>query len=72
MKGPGVIAAITTLLAEAGAEGITIDEMITKLTEKFPDRQINSMRSTVKTQMGRQKANRRSDEKRGLVYFIRT
>jgi hypothetical protein len=64
----GIIARITSLLANIN--GITIDEAVADLVREFPERDPAGMKSTVRTQMRRQGAKKRQDEKRGLVFFL--
>jgi len=65
-QGPGVISVVTDMISAKG--GASMDEMMKELTKQFPDRDAASMKSTVRTQMGRQKAHKRQDDKRGTVW----
>lgn len=70
-KRPGVIQSITTTLHEDKKKvGISQDELVAKLAKLFPERDVNSMRNTVKTQLGRQGASKKKDPKRGWVYYL--
>lgn len=51
-KRPGVISEIISILTTANSKRcVTIDDIVGKLMEKFPDRAEDGMRSTVKTQV---------------------
>lgn len=68
-SGPGVIATIAAMLKGKG--GASVDEMVAGLVEQFPDRQESGMRNTVRAQITRQKAEKRDDKKRGVVFFVK-
>jgi len=50
-KNPGVIATIVTILSET-KKGVTIDEIVARLTKAFPERNPEGMKKTVKVQIG--------------------
>jgi hypothetical protein len=66
-KGPGIIAAISGLLA-AATDGISVDEIVSALVEKFPERDARAMRNTVKKQLSNG-AKKKTDATRGTIYF---
>jgi hypothetical protein len=65
--GPGIITTITEMIVRK--IGASVDEMLAALSKQFPDKNPKGMRSTIITQMGRQGASKRDDDKRGKVYF---
>lgn len=66
-RGVGVIAAIVEGISRK--QGASQDELVTILTKKFPDRDAEGMRGTVKIQANRNAKKKEKDEKRGLVYY---
>ena len=55
----GVISTIAEIIKQAGKEGITKQEILNELIKKFPDRNAESMKKTINTQV----PNRISKEK---------
>jgi hypothetical protein len=49
---PGVIAYIVDCLVKSGEKGITKDQILARLTKKFPDRDPEKMKKTVQVQVG--------------------
>jgi len=58
-KKVGVISAIVEIIEQAGKNGITKQQILEKLQERFPDRDVKSMKNTVNVQV----PNRISKEK---------
>lgn len=72
-KGVGVIAVIQHLMERK--TGASVDEMVAALAEKFPDRSVEGMTSTVRIQvnrlpkkLGREVEKSTSEKRGGLVY----
>lgn len=69
-KGPGVISTILELARRT--KGATVNEMLDALVKVFPDRNKDSMRSTVRTQAGRNcKAGEKDEKRGGTIYFVK-
>ena len=64
---PGVIATIIETISRP--TGASMDELITILTKRFPDRKPASMAKTCSIQANANAKSKDRDEKRGLVYF---
>jgi sugar-specific transcriptional regulator TrmB len=50
-SGPGVIATIVSCIEGAGKKGISKDEILAELVKAFPDKDANSMKSTINVQV---------------------
>jgi hypothetical protein len=65
----GVIASIVeTISRERGA---STEEILEVLVKKFPDRDADGMKATIRIQANRNATSKERHEKRGLVYFKR-
>jgi hypothetical protein len=68
---PGVIASIREFLKASGKKGITKEEILTKLTDRFPDRAADSMKATINVQLpGRIGGDEFKVEKNGDKYHV--
>lgn len=63
---PGIIDTIVEMVSRKS--GATIDEIVEKLTERFPERSADGMRNTAKIQ-ARKKSNRSEATKRGKTFY---
>jgi hypothetical protein len=69
LKKEGVIATIVeTISRERGASST---EILENLVKKFPDRDADGMKATIRIQAAKNATSKERDEKRGLVYFKR-
>jgi len=66
-EGGGVIASIVEMIQAAPKTGISIDDMADQLKKKFPDRELESMKSTIRVQCG----GRLKREKNIDVYSVK-
>jgi hypothetical protein len=67
--GPGVIVEIIKCISRQ--QGASIEEIVTILVKKFPDREEGGMRATARIQANRHCTSKQKDDKSGLVYFRR-
>jgi hypothetical protein len=68
-KKEGVIASIIEIISRERCASTA--EILEVLVKKFPDRDADGMKATIRIQANRNATSKERDEKRGLVYFKR-
>jgi len=66
-KQPGIIDTIREMISRP--DGATVKEIVTELCERFPDRNSESMTTTVRIQANKNATDKVKDAARGLVYY---
>jgi hypothetical protein len=66
-KPKGVIASIVEVISRE--KGGTIEEIVTVLSKRFPDRDETGMTNTARVQANANCTSKERDAKRGLVYY---